>query len=50
MVGIGEENAGFPFLIWQISNPSKLKDFADDNFKLEENGRNSSKWVENIVG
>ena len=29
---------------------SKLKDFADDNFKFEENGRKLSKWVENTVG
>ena len=29
---------------------SKLKQFADDNFKLDENSRNFSKWVENTVG
>ena len=29
---------------------SKLKEFADDNFKLDENGRKLSKWVENTVG
>ena len=29
---------------------SKLKDFADDNFKFDENGRKLSKWVENTVG
>ena len=29
---------------------SKLKEFADDNFKFNENGRNFSKRVENIVG
>ena len=28
----------------------KLKDFADDNFKFDENGRKLSKWVENTVG
>ena len=28
----------------------KLKEFADDNFKLDENGRKFSKWVENTVG
>ena len=28
---------------------SKFKDFADDNFKFDENGRNS-KLVENTVG
>ena len=34
----------------QILDSSKLKDFADDNFKFDENGRKLSKWVENIVG
>ena len=29
---------------------SKLKDFADDNVKFEENGRKSFKPVENTVG
>ena len=29
---------------------SKLKDFADDNFKFDENGRKLPKWVENTVG
>ena len=29
---------------------SQLKDFADDNFKFDENGRKLSKWVENTVG
>ena len=29
---------------------SKLKSFADDNFKFVENGRKSSKEVENTVG
>ena len=28
----------------------KLKEFADDNFKLDENGRKFSEWVENAVG
>ena len=27
-----------------------MKEFADDNFKLHENGRKLSKWVENTVG
>ena len=27
-----------------------MKDFADDNFKLDENGKKLSKWVENTVG
>ena len=28
----------------------KLKEFADDNFKFDENGRKLSKQVENAVG
>ena len=33
----------------KILDKSKLKPFADDNFKLEENGRKFSRSVENIV-
>ena len=33
-----------------ILDSSKLKEFADDNFKLDENGRKLSKLVENTVG
>ena len=29
---------------------SKLKEFADDNFKFDENGRKLSKRLENTVG
>ena len=29
---------------------SKLKEFADDNFKFDENGRKFLKSVENTVG
>ena len=28
----------------------KLKEFADDNFKFDENSRKVLKWVENTVG
>ena len=28
---------------------SKLKEFADNNFKFDENGRKLSKWVEKTV-
>ena len=28
---------------------SELKEFADDNFKMDENGRNFSKRVENTL-
>ena len=34
----------------QILDSSKLKDFADDNLKFEENGRKLFKPVENTVG
>ena len=34
----------------QILDPSKLKKFADDNFKLDKNSRKFSKRVENTVG
>ena len=40
-------------LIWilsQILDSSKLKEFTDDNFKFDENGRRFSKRVENTVG
>ena len=33
-----------------ISDYSKLKEFADDNFRVEENGIKFSKWVKNSVG
>ena len=39
-----------PFSKRQILDASKLKEFADDNFKLIENGRKLSKQVENTVG
>ena len=29
---------------------SKFKEFADRNFKFDENGRIFSKWVQNTVG
>ena len=37
----------FPKL--QILDCSKLKEFADDNFEFDENGRKFSKSVENTV-
>ena len=33
----------------QILGSSKLKEFADDNFRFDENGRKFSKPVENTV-
>ena len=38
------------FLRRQVLDSSKLKEFADDNFKFDENGRKLSKQVENTVG
>ena len=29
---------------------SKLKEFADNNFKFDEIGKNLSKWLENTAG
>ena len=34
----------------QILDSSKLREFADDNFRFDENGRKLSEWVENTVG
>ena len=34
----------------KVLDPSKLKEYADDNFKSYENGRKLSKRVENTVG
>ena len=33
----------------QILDNSKLKEFADKNFKFDENDRKSSRWLENTV-
>ena len=41
---------GKPITRQQILDASKLKDFADDNSKFEENGRKLFKPVENTVG
>ena len=39
-----------PLTLSQILDASKLKEFADDNFKFIENGRKLSKQVGNTVG
>ena len=39
-----------PFPKQQILDSSNPKEFADNNFKFDENGRKFSKWVENTVG
>ena len=38
------------FLKRQVLDASKLKEFAEDNFRVGENDREFSKWVENTVG
>ena len=40
----------YPITKRQILDSSKLKEFADDNYKFDENGRKLSKQVENTVG
>ena len=40
----------YPITRRQILDSSKLKEFADDNFEFDENGRKFSKRVENTVG
>ena len=40
----------YPITRRQILDSSKLKEFADDNFKFDEKGRKLSKRVENTVG
>ena len=40
----------YPITRRQILDFSKLKEFADDNFKFDENGRKLSKQVENTKG
>ena len=39
-----------PITRLQILDSSKLKDFADNNFKIAENGMKLSKRVENTLG
>ena len=39
-----------PFPNDKILDSSKMKEFADDNFKFDENGRKLSKLVENTEG
>ena len=40
----------YPFPKRQILDSSKLKEFAVNNFELNENGRKFSRWLENTVG
>ena len=40
----------YPITRRQILDPSKLRKFADYNFKFDQNGRKLFNWVENTVG
>ena len=40
----------YPFPKRQILDSPKLKEFADDNFEFDENGRKFSEWLENTAG
>ena len=42
-------NTTYPFPKRQILDSSKLKEFADNNFRFDGNGRKFSKRVENTV-
>ena len=43
-------NSHQPITKRQILDSSKLKEFADDNFNFDEDGRKLSKRMENTVG
>ena len=47
---VGEYRHRLLLTLSQILDSSKLKDFADDNFKFDENGRKFFKWVKITVG
>ena len=46
----GRKYVVYPFPKRQSLDSSKLKGFADNNFKFYENGRQLKDWVENTVG
>ena len=50
ITNVSSNNSIEPFPNQQILNSSKLKEFADDNFKFDENGRKFSKQIENTAG
>ena len=39
-----------PFPNNKILDPSKLREFADNNLRFDKNGGKFSEWVENTVG
>ena len=49
-VVVSEQWSLNPFPNDKFFDSFKLKDFADDNFKFDENGRKFAKGVENTVG
>ena len=49
-IGWGSVDRYQPFPKRHILDVSKLKEFADDNFKRDENGNKFFKRVENTVG
>ena len=49
-IKIRQKVINWPITRRQILDSSKLKEFADDNFKFDENRRKLSKWIENTVG
>ena len=50
MSGLRKFIFNYPITRQQILDSSKLKEFADDNFIFDENGRKLSKQVENTGG
>ena len=63
IIALSSQKSHPPCLLWlllsvkplalsqtQILYSSKLKEFADNNFKFDENGRRFYKQVDNIVG
>ena len=47
---IGPTRFDYPFPKQQILDSSKLKEFTDDNFKFDENGRKLYERVKNTLG
>ena len=46
----GKQEMSYPFPNRKILYSSKLKEFANDNHKFDENDRKFSKQVENVLG
>ena len=47
---VNSNQSAYPITRRHILDSSKLKEFADDNFKFDEYGKKLSKRVENTVG